>query len=238
MKCPFEKSWLCLVFACLLAASGAALGAPKNVKATYSGSMNGMTIGVISEVFEATDGGYRITSETKPVGLAIFIQRQPLKFQSRGQLSREGLRPLSFEARRTAADPPQVTAEFDWAGGELTMKHNGKVESMPLAPGTQDRLSIMYQFMFMAIDKTRPVEFSMTNGRKLDHYRYRVTPDVEIDTALGRVKTLHLAKIREPGDTVTEIWLSNTHQHVPMKMVIVEKDGVRYEQTIQSLELK
>lgn len=237
MNARFYKTWLYLALASVCVTAGAAHGAPRATKATYNGYMNGMPVGVITETFEAIDGGYRITSETRPVGLAMFVQRHPLRFQSRGHVSREGLRPVSFEARRNATDPPQVTAEFDWAGGELTMKHGGKTESLPLAPGTQDRLSIMYQFMFMSIDKNRPVEFSMTNGRKLDQYRYRVTPDVEIDTALGRVKTLHLAKIRDPGDTAAEIWLSSA-QHFPMKMVIVEKDGMRYEQTIHSLELK
>ncbi len=238
MNVRFYTACLYVALASLSVAAAAAPAGPRAAKATFNGSMNGMPVGVITETFEAGDGGYRITSETKPVGLAMLVQRQPLRFQSRGQLSRDGLRPVSFEARRNAADPPQVTAEFDWTANELTMKHGGKVESMPLAPGTQDRLSIMYQFMFMSIDKNRPFEFSMTNGRKRDHYRYRVMPDVVLDTALGRVKTLHLAKIRETGETAAEIWLSTAHQHFPMKMVIVEKDGVRYEQTIQSLELK
>ena len=238
MNVRLFKSWLYLMLATLCVAGGAAHAAPRAAKATYNGYMNGMPIGVITESFEATDGGYRITSETKPVGLATFIQRQPLRFQSRGQVSKEGLRPVSFEARRNAADLPQVSAEFDWAAGELTMKHSGRVETLPLPPGTQDRLSIMYQMMYLSIDRNRPVEFSMTNGRKLDHYRYRVTLDVEIDTPLGRLKTLHLTKIRDVGDTAAEIWLSSAHQHFPMKMVIVEKDGVRYEQTIQSLELR
>ena len=227
-----------MLLACLALASAPACAAPRTVKATYNGYMNGMSVGLISEVFEASDGGYRITSETRPLGLAVFVQRQPLRFHSRGGLSRLGLKPAIFEARRNAADAPQVAAEFDWAGGQLTLKHNGKVESMAVAPGTQDRLSMMYQFMFMGLDKPQQVEFSMTNGRKLDHYRYRATPDVEIDTPIGRVTTLHLVKIREAGETATEVWLSAAHQYFPVRILIVERDGVRYEQVIQSLELR
>jgi hypothetical protein len=227
-----------VLLACIAFAAAPAFAAPKLAKATYNGYMNGMHVGLISEVFEVFDGGYRITSETKAVGLAVFVQRQPLRFQSRGQVSREGLRPASFEARRTAGDAPQVAAEFDWASGQVTLKHDGKVESMPVAPGTQDRLSMMYQFMFIAPGKTPFVEFSMTNGRKLDQYRYRAQPEVEIDTPIGRVKTVHLAKVREPGDTTAEVWLSTAHRYFPVKILIIEKDGMRYEQVIQSLELK
>ena len=218
----------------MAAANGAA---PKAVKATYAGTMNGMPVGVINEAFEADGGAYRIVSETKPVGLAVLVQRQPLRFASRGEVTRDGLKPAHFEARRTPTDAPQITADFDWPQGQLTLRHNGRTESHPIGAGTQDRLSIMYQFMFMRLDRARQVEFAMTNGRKLDRYRYRITPDVEIDTPLGRLETLHLVKEREPGDTVTEVWVSPQHHNLAVKMVNVEKDGVRLEQLIQSIDL-
>jgi hypothetical protein len=238
MHSSFHKARLSAVLACLVLASGVASATPKTVKASYSGYMNGMAIGTITEHFEIDGGSYRIQSETKPQGLAALIQRQPLRFLSKGQVTREGLRPFRFEARRSAGDAPSVTADFDWTNAQLVLKHNGKTESLPVSAGTQDRLSIMYQFMFMPLEKWRQVEFAMTNGRKLDRYRYRITHDVELETPIGRVKTLHLVKQRDPGDTTTEVWLSTQHQLLPVKMLIVEKDGVRFDQVIQSLELR
>src|SRR5688572_22567530 len=128
-----------------LAMASACAAAPKWVKATYAGTMNGMAIGVITEVFEADGPAYRIVSETRPIGLATLLQRQPLRFASHGQVTREGLKPVHFEARRTASDAPQITADFDWTLGQLTLRQTGRTESHPLAAGTQDRLSIMYQ---------------------------------------------------------------------------------------------
>ena len=229
-----------IALVCLMMAAAApyALGAPKSVKASYSGYLNGMAIGTINEQFEVDGGTYRIVSDTKPGGLAALIQRQPLRFSSTGQVEREGLRPLQFEARRTPTDSPQLAADFDWGHAQLVLRHNGKTEAYTLPAGTQDRLSVMYQFMYLPLEGTRQIEFPMTNGRKLDLYRYRVTPDVEIDTALGRLKTVHLVKVREPGDTVNEIWLSQQHQHFPVRMLILERDGMRFEQMIQSLDLR
>src|SRR5688572_12935429 len=226
------------LLAWLATLSGGAFATPKSVKVTYGGYMNGMAIGVITEHFDVDGAGYRISSDTRPMGLAAFVQRQPLRFVSRGQVTRDGLRPEHFEARRGLNDAPQITADFDWSQPLITLKHGGKLESFPLAPGTQDRLSIMYQFMFMRLDRMRVVEFPMTNGRKLDRYRYRITQDVEIDTALGKLKTLHLVKEREPGESAAEVWLSPQHQHLAVKIVIVEKDGMRFEQIVQSLELR
>ena len=227
-----------LALASLLAANPVAWAAPRLVKATYAGFMNGMSIGTITEQFESEGGSYRIVSDTRPIGLAAFLQRQPLRFSSTGQIARDGLHPAQFEARRGANDAPQVSAEFDWSQGHLVLRHGGKTESMSLPSGTQDRLSVMYQFMYLPAERLRQLEFPMTNGRKLDRYRYRATPDVEIETGLGRLKTLHLVKQREAGDTVSEVWPSPQHHNVPVKLLVVERDGMRFEQVIQHLEVR
>ena len=218
--------------------TAAAGSVPKGVQATYNWLMNGMSIGVMHDQFESDGKTYRIVSDTRPMGVAALIQRQPLRFSSTGGVARDGLRPVQFEARRSAGESPQATAEFDWPHQQLTLKYGGKVESAALPATAQDRLSVMYQFMYLPLEKVRQVEFPIANGRKLDRYRYRVTPDVELDTALGRLKTVHLVKQREPGDSVNEVWLSPQHHNLPVRMLIVEKNGMRYEQIIQSLEVR
>ena len=221
---------------CLM--TGLAWSMPRTVKASYQGYMNGIPIGIVSEYFEIAGQSYRIQSDTKATGIASLFQRQPLQFSSAGQITREGLRPSQFEGRRSAEDTPQVSARFDWANGQLHLIHDGKNEAFPIAPGTQDRLSIMYQLMFWPLARMNQLEFNLTNGRKLERYRYRITADVELDTHLGRVKTLHLVKQHAPGETGTELWLSAQHKYFPVKVVYIEKDGIRFEQRIQSLEIR
>lgn len=238
MKPVFAYSTRIALVCLLAAAAPLACAASKAVKASYNAFMNGMSIGTISEQFESDGSAYRIVSDSRPTGLAALIQRQPLRFASTGQVVRDGLRPALFEARRTAADAPQISAEFDWTHDQIVLKHNGKTESFSLPAGTQDRLSVMYQFTFLPLERIRQLEFPMTNGRKLDRYRYRAMGEAEIETGMGRLKTLHLVKQREPGDTVNEVWLSPQHQYFPVKMLIVERDGMRLEQVIQSLELR
>ena len=234
-----SSRFLAVVCAGALALSATfAAAAPRSVKASYNAFMNGMPIGTIAEHFESDGNSYRIVSETKPSGLAALIQRNPLRFTSAGQVARDGLRPAQFEGRRNAGDNPQVSAHFDWTQRQLVLKNNGKTEAHALPPGTQDRLSVMYQFMYLAPERIRQLEFPMTNGRKLDRYRYRAVEDVEIDTGVGRLKTVHLVKQREPGDTVTEVWVSPQHQNLPVKMLIVENGGPRIEQVIQSIDVR
>ena len=131
-----------------------------------------------------------------------------------------------------------MRADFDWQGKRLTIARDGNTDTLPLPPGTQDRLSLMYQFMFIAPDPSQGLEFSMTNGRKLDRYRYTVHSGVEIETPLGRMATVHLVKQHRPDESGAEIWLAPQHRYLPIKMLIQEEDGARYEQVITRLEIK
>jgi hypothetical protein len=211
---------------------------PAAASISYQLIRNGTPIGVISENFEVKDGAYTVTSVATATGLLALAQRRPVTYTSTGDSTKQGLRPARFEGRRGNA---VVTAEFDWKSDTLTMIHDGLNQTVALPPATQDRLSIMYQLMHLVQIQPQPlrtVEFTMTSGRKIDRYRYDVNVDVAVDTPLKRLTTLHLVKQREAGDTQTEIWLAPEFHYLPVKIVIVEDDGVRYEQVVTRLEVK
>ena len=52
------------------------------------------------------------------------------------------------------------------------------------------------------------------------------------------MKTLHLVKQHGPAEGSAEIWLAPQHRYLPVRMLILEDDGVRYEQIITRLALK
>lgn len=223
----------------LTGACGAAeSAAPQTISASYEVSRNARRVAVMNETFEANDGGYRIVSESHAVGLLALLERRPLRLTSSGRLTAAGLRPQLFEGKRGDADPRQVRADFDWQGQQLTIARDGRTDTLPLPPGTQDRLSAMYQFMFLVPDRSQELEFSITNGRKLDRYRYAVHSGVEIETRLGRMRTVHLVKLHRPDESGAEIWLAPQHRYLPIKMLILEEDGSRYEQVMTKLEIK
>jgi len=223
----------------LTGACGAAeSGAPQAISVSYEVFRNRARVAVMNETFETNGGSYRIVSESRAVGLLALFERRPLRVTSSGRLTAAGLLPQRFEGKRGDRDPRQVRAEFDWPGERLTIVRDGKTDILPLPPGTQDRLSLLYQFMFIAPDRSQGLEFSMTNGRKLDQYRYTVHAGVEIETRLGRMATVHLVKQRRPDESGAEIWLAPQHRYLPIKLLILEEDGARYEQVITRLEIK
>lgn len=227
-----------LLAAALLQPVAAKTNPPAAVQAEYLLSLNGAQVAVMQESFEVRDGGYRAVSETHAVGLFALAQRRPGRVTSSGNVDSGGLRPKTYEAVRGGRDERRVQADFDWDTRQLTLQHDGRSESLPLPPGAQDRLSAMYQFLFLETGKLQALAFAMTNGRKLDHYRYAVGPDQAVDTPLGRLEVVHLVRQHGPGETANEIWLSRQHRLMPVKMRIVEDDGSRYEQVVSRLELR
>lgn len=220
--------------AALLSAAVAA-ATPLTVEAQYNLSLNGTNIAVMHESFAVRDGRYEAVSETHATGLFALIQRRPGRVTSAGAVGADGLRPLTFDGTRGSRDTRRVHAEFDWTAATLTLSHDDRTEVMPLPGGTQDRLSVMYQFLFLQPDRLRQLAFPMTNGRKLDQYRYAIGPDTAIETPLGPMPVVHLVKQHAAGETATEIWLAREHRLMPVKMRVVEDDGGRYEQVITRL---
>lgn len=214
------------------------LGAPQSVRAQYDVTMNGAPIGVMQESFDIRDNRYQITSETHATGVLALVQRRPARVTSSGEVDRGGLRPQTFEATRGNNDARRARADFDWPARTLTLTHDNRSDTVALPPATQDRLSVMYQFLFLAPEQLRELKFAMTNGRKLDQYRYVVGPDTALDTPLGRLPVIHLVKQLAPGDTATELWLAKDHSLLPVKMRIVEDDGSRFEQVITRIEMQ
>jgi len=227
------------ILAALAGNSGAAgPGAPQAISASYDVFRNGARVAVANETFEAKDGQYRIVSESHAIGLLALFAPHPVRVTSSGQLTGEGLTPQHFESRRGENDPRQIRAEFDWKEARLKVARSGKNETLPLPPGTQDQLSIMYQFMFLAPDRPQVLNLSRTNGRRLEQHRYTVRTGVEIETPLGRMATVHLVKEHQPEEEGVEIWLAPQHRYLPMKLLILDDDGSRYEQVMTKLEIK
>jgi Protein of unknown function (DUF3108) len=223
-------------FISLLMTAAAHAATPTGVSISYNLFRNGTHIGVVNETFEIRDSHYRATSEASAIGLFALAQRRPITYVSTGEFdAKDGLRPLKFEGRRGNS---ASVAQFDWKSHKLHLTVDGHPVAHDLPHATQDRLSAMYQFMHRVAAKPRVIEFAMTNGRKIDLYRYDVTPDVAVDTPLKRVNTLHLVKQREEGDSRAEVWLAPEFHHLPVKVLVIDDDGVRYEQVVTKVAVK
>lgn len=230
-----SRLWLLLALLFLPALAHAA--APQSANVTYNLFKNGQQVGVVSESFNRKGNRYEILSTTKAIGIFALFAKGDIKLISRGEITKEGLRPLHFEHHRGSDPEKLIVADFDWRKRVLTLKYDGKTETTALTPGAQDRISRMYQFMFApAPDKT--LAFDMTNGRSLTHYQYALTEETPLETAAGKFNTLHFTKQHIHDEDGTELWLASDQHHFPVRILILETEGGKLEQKLTQLTFK
>lgn len=227
---------LCLGLA-LIAASTAAQAAPREVTAIYRVLKNGQAFASDSEHFTRQGKTYRIESTTTATGIFALFTKDAIVLKSEGEVNRDGLRPLHFEHHRGSDRAKLIVADFDWNTLTVTHRYDGKTESDTLVPGTQDRISQLYQFMFQPPGGDA-VAFHMSTGRKLNLYRYRIVGTESVTTPAGTFQTLHLSKEHAQDEDGTELWLAKSRHYFPVRVLIEEKDGGRLEQQLESLSFQ
>jgi hypothetical protein len=229
----------------LLAATAAAQAAaqisaaPREIVSEYRITQSGLTIGRVSESFIRTGDLYAITSTTRAEGALKLILDDTVTLESSGKVEDGSLVPLSFQQRRAAKPDRDIRATFDWGAGRMRASYRGRQIEAPIGAGMQDRLSIMYQFMNFGADARERVQVSMSNGRKVELYTYRLVEEVKLSTPAGEFQTLHYARVtRDPKDARAEVWLARDRFNFPVRVVFDDPEGLRLEQTLVALKTR
>lgn len=187
-------------------------------------------IGVAEYRWEFTeDGRYRLYGVTETTGIVSLFKPLRLETESVGRLVAGGLQPESYRTVKNG-QATRENAEFDWSGGSVRLDRDGSVQ--PVAPGTQDILSLNFQIAYLAKPEAG-VDIGVVTGRKYDRYHLEAVGEEELETPAGRFRSLHL---RATGDNVTEIWVALDHNRLPVKIRFTDRKGDVYEQVVTGLE--
>src|SRR5690242_11849856 len=134
-----------------LPASGST--APSRVDISYSitsGTLQGEVNDTVEIRQENGARTYSIYSEGRAKGLLAITQPDNVVRDSEGTVTAKGvLRPTRFSDQHGKKLPK--VAIFDWARKLLTLQYKGREEQRPLPPDAQDKLSILYSFMFSPV---------------------------------------------------------------------------------------
>jgi len=221
------------VFA-LLAFASAHAASPTDVQSTYRIFKNGILIGQVNEHFTRDGTGYRIVSETRSDGALNWFVHDKLTITSEGRVTAGGLQPLKYESVRESDKSRTLRATFNWDKNVMISEHDGKSETVPLQPGTQDRLSVMYQYM-LSMPYSPEVRQWMSNGRNVEQYLYRKQADAALKTLAGDFDTVHYSRDAKPGEDKADLWLAKDRYFLPVRIVFEDRKGSRLDQTLVSL---
>ncbi len=227
--------WLLL---CGIAQPLFAAESPSRIQANYDVFKGSIMVATITETYTRTRDGYHIDSISRAVGLLALIKAETVHITSAGMLTAQGLRPVTFIHERELDTKRNARADFDWSANRITLTDRAGQRTLPLSAGTQDRLSVMYQFMFAELKNASTLSFNMTNGSKVDDYSYRVTTKQSVTVPLGTFQATHLITPLLAGKKQTEIWLAAEHANFPYKMVITEADGGNLTQVLTKINFE
>jgi hypothetical protein len=226
-----------IFLAALLLAATTALAAPREITAQYQLSHKTLgVIGRVDETFSRVGDSYSIRSVTRSEGaLKVFLDDQVM-LESSGKVKPQGLQPLMFGQRRANSSKGEVKATFHWERGIMDSLHGGERSEVPLPRDTQDRISVMYQFMNLPMGEAT-VTMPMSNGRKIDVYTYRFVGEERVSTPAGDFDTFHYARVTtSPKESKAEVWLAKSHFNFPVRVVFDDPKGLRLEQTLVALQ--
>jgi hypothetical protein len=195
-------------------ASAAAVAAPpRHVEIEYELARNGSVLADISQQLDHDGRTYKLSETWK--GRGLLALRGVATRSSEGAVAADGLRPQKFEEKRTGRDTQH--AEFDPAARTATLQR-------------QDRLSFIWNFAF-APPGAAAATVTATDGKSTTTYVFQAAGRERVKTPAGEFDALKLVKRRvNPQDKETEIWLAADRQYIPVRILIVDKDGTRLDQ--------
>lgn len=226
-----------LVTCLLLCFSAPLLAAPPTrIQANYDVLKGSIRVATITETFTRMHDHYAIESVSEAVGLLAFFKPETIRVNSTGTITAHGLRPMTFISTRKLDADRNARADFDWENHRITLNDRAGQRTLPLPAGTQDRLSAMYQLIFLPLQDMPVLKFFMTNGSKVDDYTYVITPEQSVTVPLGTFKAVYVASPSEKNTSRTEIWLAAEHNNFPYKMVITDPDGGQFTQVLTRID--
>jgi hypothetical protein len=204
--------------------------APKKVAIEFAGYKGSKGSG--KQTFTLGENGhYTIVSE---LSIPVFIISASIEQRSEGLITETGLQPSTYRQKVTSKNPQIAT--FDWVNKKVSMDSGKRVDVAELPAATQDRLSFMYQFMF--VPPLNEMRLSMTDGKKLKSYLYEFEGEDTLSTKMGDLRTWHIAKASRDNDAKTELWLALDYRHLPVRIRVTEKDGSATDLIVSNLKIE
>jgi len=199
----------------------------------------GMRLGRTTHKWRIAKNQYLLTSTTEATGLISLFYSGRYIMTSQGELSADGLRPVSFWIQRGQSNDRTESAEFNWEEKTLDYGKGMERHNASLNPGTQDQLSVFYQLALTA-PHSSGLRFALTTGRKLNQYTYQAAGEETLDTALGKLKTQRLSRVTGKVDSSesSDIWLAPDYHYLPVRFRLGTRDGEVLDHWIAELRVE
>lgn len=200
--------------------------------------VNGFSVGRATYIWQVRGDRYVLTSITEGTGLIALIQPGKLVQISQGHITPQGLAPDDFWIQRGKPTPDKTAAaHFDYRQQTVTVGKMMNATTVPLLAGAQDILSVTFQ-LAMTAPFQGTQQLYVTSGKGLKPYTAQVVGDELLDTPLGQLRTLHLARKAEAGENAIDVWLALDYNNMPVKVRVDHSKLGIVEQVISEINVE
>jgi len=196
---------------------------PARIEIVYE--LNGMLSGRQTHVWQLDGQRYTLESEGEVTGLAGLFVRGKMIQKSRGRVGSLGLMPERYEMLRLSGKKENL--RFDYAANLIESNYGKRALELPLLTGAQDPLSSIYQ-LAMAARGDRDGFIVAASAKRVRGYPYRTLGTETLRTALGEMKTLHVARAGDSDKGAVHLWLAPERHYLPVKVRYVDEDGTEW----------
>jgi Protein of unknown function (DUF3108) len=183
------------------------------------------SVGRVVQSWEVNANAYKLASEAETSGIVDLFRPQRMRYISQGRVLPQGLRPDNFLVSRTRRGQNEASqARFDWDTGQLTYGTAREQKHAPLPAGTQDLMSLLYQFSLVPPAAGRH-RLPITTGARFGFYDIDVAVEENIETPLGTLKAVPVKQIVPLGAESVEFWLASEYRYLPVKIRHFDREG-------------
>ncbi|QOY95051.1 DUF3108 domain-containing protein [Massilia sp. UMI-21] len=169
----------------------------------------------------------------------VFTRVNLLVLTSEGYLGNTGLAPVKMTEKRRGRS--LTATHFDWPGNKVTFSASQNHHA--LLPGAQDKATVPLQLAAIARgDQSQlsgDIDMFVGEERWGSVYTFNVVGPEEIDTPMGRLQTVRVARPPKEGSYKTrlDIWLAPAHGWLPVQIRSSEANGAITTQTAKNIAM-
>ncbi len=208
------------------------------IQASYDVLGFGMTLANISETFTRSNDNYQIESVTKAVGLLARLKPETIRISSHGKITAQGLVPLAFSLTRKVDTHKNSSAKFNWEKSIITHTDYKGVIDLPLANGTQDRLSVLYHLSLLVKTDQTEFKFSIADDNNLQDYNFSLNAEEQdVHVPMGSFKARYISNTPLVSQVKYEIWMATEGNYFPYKIIVTDAKGGQLTQVLTDISI-
>ncbi len=135
--------------------------------------------------------------------------------------------PMSYSYTQSGLSSSAEHVQFNWLDMQATSREDDARTSLPLQTGVVDKLSFQLALRLSLMDsQVTDVAISMVDGDEIETHHYRVVASETVETGLGKLDTLKIQRVREPGSRrQTTFWLARDWHMLLVRFVQTSGSG-------------